>query len=605
MPQGRRKVPFSGKAKKQQMQAKKQRQSNYVLVSDNPYENLREGKKKTEIDTTNIRKRNNKIDEFEQTYDSSKKKYEISQKNEEEGRSAINMISLKEQELSSISDYFPPDIDMPKRPLWNYVMQKSEVESREEKYFHNYKRLLREDVSYYETNLEFWRQLWRVIEMSDILLVIVDIRFAPLMFPPYLYTFIKEELGKDMILILNKIDLASPALTLAWRNYFANLYPDLHILMFTSFPNNTLKNNTKDQGTKKLCKRERLKMASEKALQLLEECKTIVGDKVDLGSWNAKIQEEMHSKMDVEDIDRKNDVVIEKQDFGYIKHEKYKNGILTIGCIGTPNVGKSSLINSLIGKKVVSVSRTPGHTKHFQTIFLTKTVCLCDCPGLVFPSLIPRPLQILMGLYPIAQVRDPYRSIRFIAERIDLPKILNIKQQSYSDDGTWSAMDICDGWAAKKDYYTAKAARLDTYRAANSILRMSLEGRIRIYIYPTNWSAIKDYYENQIILNGTTRKMKKMALQECKQQTHAITSNRKYSFSDIEEDEDEGLELEEEEDDDDDYEQTDKSGGPSLKEGTSEEESKEEEEEEATKGEDELSTIGYTNNKFDLLPEDM
>ncbi|XP_043498490.1 guanine nucleotide-binding protein-like 1 isoform X2 [Polistes fuscatus] len=510
------------------------------------------------------------------------------------------MISLKQQELRTISDYFPSDIDMPKRPFWNYVMQKSEVESREEQYFNDYKRSLREDVSYYEINLEFWRQLWRVTEMADILLVIVDIRFAPLMFPPYLYKYIKEELGKDMILILNKIDLAPPALTLAWRNYFSKLYPELHIIMFTSFPNNKLKNNTKDQGTKKLCKRERLKMASEKALQLLKECKTIVGDNVDLGSWNAKIEEEMHLEMDMEDIDRKNDIVIEKQDFSYVKHEKYKNGILTIGCIGTPNVGKSSLINSLIGKKVVSVSRTPGHTKHFQTIFLTKTVCLCDCPGLVFPSLIPRPLQILMGLYPIAQVRDPYRSIKFIAERIDLPKILNIKHQSDSLSDTWSAMDICDGWAAKKDYYTAKAARLDTYRAANSILRMSLEGRLRVYIYPTNWSTIKEYYENQHILNGTTRKMKKMNLQEFKAQDRATSSSIRYSFSDDEEeeeeDEDEDEEVDVEEDEED--EQSERS-----KEGTSEEESKEEEQEEDNSSE--LFNIEYANNKFDVLPVDM
>ncbi|KAI4481485.1 hypothetical protein M0804_009605 [Polistes exclamans] len=584
MPQGRRKIPFSGKAKKQQMQAKKQRQNNDLSPSDNPYENLREGRKKTEIEHTNIRRqRNNKTDEFEQTYDSRKKKLETLQKIEEESRSTIDMISLKQQELQTISDYFPSDVDMPRRPFWNYDMQKSEVENREEQYFHNYKQSLRKDVYYYETNLEFWRQLWRVIEMADILLVIVDIRFAPLMFPPYLYNYIKEEHGKDMILILNKIDLAPPALTLAWRNYFSKLYPKLHILMFTSFPNNKLKNNTKDQGTKKLCKRKRLKMASEKALQLLKECKTIVGDNVDLGSWNAKIEEEMHSEMDMEDIDRKNDIVIEKQDFSYVKHEKYKNGILTIGCIGTPNVGKSSLINSLIGKKVVSVSRTPGHTKHFQTIFLTKTVCLCDCPGLVFPSLISGPLQILMGLYPIAQVRDPYRSIKLIAERIDLPKILNIKHQSDSD--TWSAMDICDGWAAKKDYYTAKAARFDTYRAANSILRMSLEGRIRVYIYPKNWCKIKEYYENQHILNETTRKMTKMNLQECKPQNRATSSCIRSSFSSDEE--------EEEED-----EQNERS-----KEETSEEESKEEEEEEDNSSE--LFNIKYANNKFNVLPVDM
>ena len=61
---------------------------------------------------------------------------------------------------------------------------------------------------------------------------------------------------------------------------------------------------------------------------------------------------------------------------------------------GYPNVGKSSVINGLMGKKVVSISRTPGHTKHFQTIFLTDNVKLCDCPGLVFPSTAPRSVQV-------------------------------------------------------------------------------------------------------------------------------------------------------------------------------------------------------------------
>lgn len=62
---------------------------------------------------------------------------------------------------------------------------------------------------------------------------------------------------------------------------------------------------------------------------------------------------------------------------------------------GFPNVGKSSLMNGLVGRKVVSVSRTPGHTKYFQTYFLTPTVRLCDCPGLIFPSLVDRQLQVL------------------------------------------------------------------------------------------------------------------------------------------------------------------------------------------------------------------
>ena len=44
--------------------------------------------------------------------------------------------------------------------------------------------------------------------------------------------------------------------------------------------------------------------------------------------------------------------------------------------------------------QMVSTSRTPGHTKHFQTIFLTHSIRLCDCPGLVFPSLVNRQLQV-------------------------------------------------------------------------------------------------------------------------------------------------------------------------------------------------------------------
>jgi ribosome biogenesis GTPase A len=39
-------------------------------------------------------------------------------------------------------------------------------------------------------------------------------------------------------------------------------------------------------------------------------------------------------------------------DRGCFEHEKYKDGTLTIGCIGQPNVGKSSFMNAIMGKKV-------------------------------------------------------------------------------------------------------------------------------------------------------------------------------------------------------------------------------------------------------------
>jgi hypothetical protein len=67
------------------------------------------------------------------------------------------------------------------------------LEASEARYFRSYVTNLMDkheksgqDLSYFELNLETWRQLWRVIEMSDILLVIVDIRsVAP--FPEVFY----------------------------------------------------------------------------------------------------------------------------------------------------------------------------------------------------------------------------------------------------------------------------------------------------------------------------------------------------------------------------------------------------------------------------------
>lgn len=141
-------------------------------------------------------------------------------------------------------------------------------------------------------------------------------------------------------------------------------------------------------------------MALEGAQQVYEACKAITKDEVDLSSWEHKISEELKlvsdATADVDSDAEGPDYEHTHEDdtsFNFEEHVLYKNGILTVGCVGFPNVGKSSLMNALMGRKVVSVSKTPGHTKHFQTIFLTNTVRLCDCPGLVFPTSTPRPFQ--------------------------------------------------------------------------------------------------------------------------------------------------------------------------------------------------------------------
>lgn len=272
----------------------------------------------------------------------------------------------------------------------------------------------------------------------------------------------------------------------------------------------------KISGIKNKRRKGKQKMAAEGAQKLQEACQTLVKDELDLSSWRHKILEEMNFEYEDIVIDK---VVNQNEDTSYFQHQRFKEGILTIGCVGQPNVGKSSLINALMGRKVVSVSRTPGHTKHFQTIFLTSNVRLCDCPGLVFPSTVSKVLQVLMGSFPIAQLREPYSTIKYLAERMDLIKLLKITHPSKEEE--WSAMDICEAWATKRGFFTAKAARPDTHRASNHLLRMALSGQISLCFMPPGYVAEKCMYLFSFICislecnDKTYRPIRSLFLEQC------------------------------------------------------------------------------------------
>ena len=55
--------------------------------------------------------------------------------------------------------------------------------------------------------------------------------------------------------------------------------------------------------------------------------------------------------------------------------------------VGVPNVGKSTLINRLAGKKVASIGNKPGVTKNLNWIRVNDKIELLDSPGILWPKL--------------------------------------------------------------------------------------------------------------------------------------------------------------------------------------------------------------------------
>jgi hypothetical protein len=187
--------------------------------------------------------------------------------------------------------------------------------------------------------------------------------------------------------------------------------------------------------------------------------------------------------------------------------------VVSVGVVGEPNLGKSSLINAIFGAKVVSRSATPGHTKHLQSLYFNRSAALIDSPGVIFARAgVPAGLQVLLGSVPISQLREPYSALRYWAERvqprihrayaIDSARLMEevgvepsvaaqqdatMEQRAAAaaggptrcyepeQEGGWSPFALAEAWAYKKQY-RSKGGRPDVPRAANQLLREAMAG---------------------------------------------------------------------------------------------------------------------------------
>ncbi|KAG9738761.1 nuclear/nucleolar GTP-binding protein, partial [Aureobasidium melanogenum] len=159
---------------------------------------------------------------------------------------------------------------------------------------------------------------------------------------------------------------------------------------------------------------------------------------------------------------------------------------ISVGFIGYPNTGKSSIINTLRKKKVCNVAPIPGETKVWQYITLMKRIYLIDCPGVVPPNMGDTDEDILLrGVVRIENVENPEQ---YVAAALKKCKRHHI-ERTY-DVRDWETHTEFLELLARKGGKLLKGGEADMDSVAKMVLNDFLRGKIPWFTPPPASAAV-------------------------------------------------------------------------------------------------------------------
>ncbi|OAA41903.1 ribosome biogenesis GTPase Lsg1 [Beauveria brongniartii RCEF 3172] len=381
-------------------------------------------------------------------------------------------------------------LTVPRRPKWDSSTTPQQLDLQERNSFLDWRRGLAELqenndllMTPFERNLEVWRQLWRVIERSDLIVQIVDARNPLLFRSEDLENYVKDvDSKKENLLLINKADMMTQKQRHAWAKHLKQAG-----IAFRFFSASLAKEMNEAR------EREEEEQDSE------EEAET---QKI-AGKQSAAIAETSEEELSKEPVQESGATVetddteiltVDQLEEIFLRYKPADAGPdhkLQVGLVGYPNVGKSSTINALIGATKVSVSSTPGKTKHFQTIHLSDRVILCDCPGLVFPNFASTKADLVCnGVLPIDQLREFTGPVGLVTKRVPRRFLeavygITIKIRPIDEGGTGvaTAEELLRAYAAARGFKTSGLGQPDQSRAARYILKDYVNGKL-LFVSP-------------------------------------------------------------------------------------------------------------------------
>lgn len=290
----------------------------------------------------------------------------------------------------------------------------------------------------------YFRELRKVIEESDVILQVLDAR-DPMGCRSRDFEEKVGASGKRLVLVLNKIDLVPSHLIQQWLDVLRKEFPTVAFKASTQ-------QQKKNMGV--LGKSFSFKATTNSQLLSLTEC-------VGAGELMQLLK-------------------------NYARSHDTKTAI-TVGVIGYPNVGKSSLINSLKRGKATGVGATPGFTKTVQEVHIDSKIKLLDSPGVLLDVAgNGESVLALRNAVSLSKLEDPISVVEQLLSKVPIESLVPL----YHIRRVSTCHDFLIEVAAKKGKLK-KGGIADLESTALAVLQDWNEGTIPFYTLPPQQDNFK------------------------------------------------------------------------------------------------------------------
>lgn len=146
--------------------------------------------------------------------------------------------------------------------------------------------------------------------------------------------------------------------------------------------------------------------------------------------------------------------------------------------VGIPNVGKSTLINVLMERKVAKTGDRPAVTKAQQRVVLKSGMVLSDNPGILWPTLTGERALVLALGGAIPETALDYESVGLFAAKVLLARYPRVLAETYRLDPLPDApLDVLEA-AGRRHGALRKGGVVDWHRAAEALVHAFRSGAL-------------------------------------------------------------------------------------------------------------------------------